>query len=179
VIRALLLPLALLAGCTQVVMPDPVHLPRDSVEGAGDPTRAAVTRTAYAFTRPEILAGRPGEAARAIADMEFLAAALPFDPLYQQRDPLLPQRLAMARAEWRAALGIAPEQPAQPVIDGLYGVARASAEGQALRLPEGIISRDGLTRLADLPALPQTAQAAAAASRVQMEQQFPTGRRRF
>ena len=160
-------------------MPDPARLPRDSVEGAGDPTRAAVTRSAYAFARPDGLTGRPGEAARAIADMEFLAAALPFDPRYQQRDPLLPQRLAMARAEWRAALGIAPEQPAQPVIDGLYGLARASAEGQALRLPEGVFTTGGLALLSDLPALPQTAQAAAAASRVQMESQFPTGRRRF
>jgi hypothetical protein len=179
VIRALLLPLVLLAGCAGVAMPDPARLPRDSVEGAGDPTRAAVSRSAYAFARPEGLAGRPGEAARAIADMEFLAAALPFDPRYQQRDPLLPQRLALARSEWRGALGIAPEQPAQPVIDGLYAVARASAEGQMLALPEGVFTTGGLARLQDLPSLPQTAQAAAAASRVQSEMQFPMGRRRF
>ena len=122
-----LLAALLLAGCAGFTPPDPVQLPRDSVEGAGDPTRAAVSRSAYAFARQEGLAGRPGEAARAIADMEFLAAALPFDPRYQQRDPLLPNRLALARAEWRGVLGIAPEQPAQPVIDGLYAVARAAA----------------------------------------------------
>jgi hypothetical protein len=179
VIRGALLALPLLAGCAAIVAPDPVQLPRDSVEGAGDPTRAAVSRSAYSFARPETLSGRPGEAARAIADMEFLAAALPFDPRYQQRDPLLPHQLASARAEWRGVLGIAPEQPAQPVIDGLYAVARASAQGVPLQPPEGIFTTGGLARLGDLPAMPQTAQAAAAASRVQSDMQFPLGRRRL
>jgi hypothetical protein len=177
--RRLLLILPILAGCADFTAPDPVRLPRDSVEGAGDPTRAAVARSAYVFARPVALTGHPGEAARAIADMEFLAAALPFDPRYQQRDPLLPQQLALARAEWRAVLGIAPGQAAQPVIDGLYAVARASAEGKPLRLADGAFGAGSLARLEDLPPLPQTARAAAAASRVQTESQFPTGRRRF
>lgn len=156
-------------------MPDPVRLPRDSVEGAGDPTRAAVSRAAYAFNQPGQLAGRPAEAARAIADMEFLAAALPFDPRYQQRDPLLPGQLAQARAEWRAALGIPDAQPAQPVIDNLYAMAR---NGQAA-LPTGIFGPNAGATLAALPPLPQTARAAAAAARVQSEGNMPTGRRRL
>ena len=178
-IRRALILLPLLAGCAAYIPPDPVRLPRDSVEGAGDPTRTAVNRTAYAFAHPASLNGRPGEAARAIADMEFLAAALPQDPRFQQRDPLLPGQLALARAEWRAALGIADSQPAQPVIEALYGVARASARGEQPFLPPGLLEADGLARLASLPPLPQTARASAGAARVQSEGQFPTGRRRL
>ncbi|MEI6159439.1 MAG: hypothetical protein WCP77_06365 [Roseococcus sp.] len=175
-IRPALLALTLLAACAGYVPPDPVALPRDSVQGAGDPTRAAVSRSAFVFAQEDGLAGRPGEAARAIADMEFLAAALPFDPRYQQRDPLLPGQLALARAEWRAALGIPMDQPAQPVIDSLYAMARAP--GKSI-LPVGLFATDGAARLADLPPLPQTARAAAAAARVQAEAQMPTGRRRL
>jgi len=167
--------LPMLAGCAGAAMPDPVRLPRDSVEGAGDPTRAAVSRAAFAFNQPGQLVGRPAEAARAIADMEFLAAALPFDPRYQQRDPLLPGQLAQARAEWRALLGIPDAQPAQPVIDNLYAMART---GQAA-LPTGIFGPNAGAILAALPPLPQTARAAAGAARVQSEGNMPTGRRRF
>ncbi|UPY38588.1 hypothetical protein [Sediminicoccus sp. KRV36] len=178
-IRRALLALPLLAGCAGVAVPDPVRLPRDSVDGAGDPTRAAVSRSAYAFADQTRLRGQPGDMARAIADMEFLAAALPFDPRFQQRDPLLPWQLAQARAEWRAALGIEPAQPAQPVIDSLYAVARASAQGQMVALPAGLFTPDGAAgtaRLGAMPPLPQTARAASAAARLQAEAQFPVGR---
>lgn len=172
-IRSALLALTLLAGCAGYVAPDPVRLPRDSVEGAGDPTRAAISRSAYAFANQAALAGRPGEMARAIADMEFLAAALPFDPRYQQRDPLLPWHLAQARAEWRGALGIAPDQPAQPVIDALYAAARLSAKDGPAALAAGPLGPDRAARLAAMPPLPETARAAAAAARIQQEVQIP------
>lgn len=161
-VRAALLALTLLAGCAQVAMPDPVRLPRDSVEGAGDPTRAAISRTAFAFANQAALNGQPAQMARAIADMEFLAAALPFDPRFQQRDPLLPWQLQQARAEWRAALGIPEDQPAQPLIDDLYAFART---GQSL-------PAERVARLGAMPPLPQTARAAAAAARVQSEAPF-------
>lgn len=174
--RCALLVVTLLAGCANYVAPDPVRLPRDSVEGAGDPTRAAVSRSAYAFANQAALEGRPGQMARAIADMEFLAAALPFDPRFQQRDPLLPWQLAQAREEWRAVLGIGPAQPAQPVIDSLYAVARASGQGDLAAVPSGPLSVEGAARLSAMPALPQTARAAAAAARAQFEAQIPVGR---
>lgn len=177
-----------LAGCAAegLGMPEPARLPRDSVEGAGDPTRAAVSRAAYAFANPSTLNGRPGVAARAIADMEFLAASLPSDPRFQQRDSLLPVRLAQARTEWRGALGIPAELPAQPVIDRLYAVWRAMSAGDqaaaAAALPPTLIPPGGqavLARLAALPPLPQTALAANAAARVQFEANTPSfgGRR--
>lgn len=176
-------------GCAAegLTTPDPARLPRDSVEGAGDPARAAVSRTAFAFANPSSLNGQPGEAARAIADMEFMAASLPSDPRFQQRDPLLPVRLAEARAEWRQALGIPAGQPAQPLIDRLYAVWRAMRAGDpeaaAAALPPTLIPPGGqavLARLAALPPLPKTALAASAAARVQFEGNTPSiGRRRL
>lgn len=181
--RRALLALFALPGCA--VDPSaafgPVRLPRDAVEGAGDPTRAAVNRAAFALAEPARLAGRPGEAARVIADMEYLAVWLPQAPDYQQRDSLLQGRLLLARAEWRQALGIAPAQPAQPLIDGLYAVWRASqvpGGGSPLAaLPPGLLSAEGVARLEALPPLPESARAAAAAARVQFDGQIPSRRR--
>lgn len=169
-----LLAFALLAGCADATLPDAVRLPRDSVEGAGDPTRAAVSRAAYAFADPARLRGQPAAMARALADMEFLAAALPFDPRYQQRDPLLPWRLAQGRAEWRAALGIPLDQPAQPLIESLTAMARTPGSAPPPPLPPDIAAR-----LADMPPLPETARAAAAAQRAEFEAQIPVRRFRW
>jgi hypothetical protein len=186
--RAILLALTL-GGCAAegLTRPEAARLPRDSIEGAGDPTRAAVSRVAYTFANQPVLNGQPGEAARSIADMEFLAASLPSDPRFQQRDSLLPVRLAQARTEWRQALGIAPTVPAQPLIDRLYAVWRAMRAGDpgaaAAVLPPTLIPPGGqavLAKLAALPPLPQTALAASAAARVQFEGESPSsGRRRL
>ncbi|WP_424812161.1 hypothetical protein [Roseococcus sp. YIM B11640] len=179
----------LLAGCAGpgLTVPEPVRLPRDSVEGAGDPTRAAVSRSAFAFGTQAGLRARPGAAARAIADMEYLASALPVDPNFQQRDPLLAGRFVQARAEWRQALGIPAEVPAQAVIDSFYAVWRATnardATAAAAAIPPAVMPPGGqaaLVRLAQLPPLPQTALAASAASRVMFEGNQPhLGQRRL
>ncbi len=68
ILRGLLVALPLLGGCAGFGAPIPsAVLPPDAVEGAGDPTRAAIINTAYAFNAPASLAGRPDEAARAVA----------------------------------------------------------------------------------------------------------------
>lgn len=181
--RRTLLTLIALPGCAGegFTAPDPVRLPRDATDGAGDPASAAISRAAFTFAHPASLAGRPGDAARAIADMEYLAAALPFDPRFQQRDPLLPDHLAQARAEWRPVLGIAPAQPAQAVIESLYAFWRATLAqnpaAAAAALPPGLFAPDVLTRLADLPPLPRTGLAANSAARVLATRDMPTGRR--
>ena len=81
-------------------------LPPDSVQGAGDPVRAAVFRSAHAFSQPATFAGRPADAARAIADVEFLSIELA-GPRWAGM-PWAATQLAGARAEWRGALGIGP-----------------------------------------------------------------------
>lgn len=145
-------------------------LPPDSVQGAGDPTMAALTRAAYAFSTPAALAGNPAEAARAIADIEYLAVELT-GPRWTSL-PLAANALGTARAEWRAALGIGPTVPPQAVIDSLWTVRRALMSGRpdvaAAALPPTIYAPPGppaLGRLAQLPPLPRTAAAAVLANR--------------
>jgi hypothetical protein len=168
----LLLPVAACApgaDVVPVVIPtEQVALPPNSVEGAGDPTRAAVSRVAESFANPGVLIQRPGAAARAIADMEYLAAWLPRDPRYTERGNLLAGKLQQAKAEWRAALGIPLAQPAQPIITAMYNSWTATQQGNrqaaATALPGG---EPMFTRLAALPPLPRTAEAATLAAQIQ------------
>lgn len=168
----LLLPVAACAPGAEVipvVIPtEQVALPPNSIEGAGDPTRAAVSRVAEAFSNPGMLIQRPGAAARAIGDMEYLAAWLPRDPRYSERGNLLAGRLQAAKAEWRAALGIPATQAAQPIITAMYNAWTATQQGNrqaaAAALPGGEAM---FTRLGALPPLPRTAEAATLAGQVQ------------
>lgn len=173
----LLVPLAACApggfGLQNVVIPtEPVQLPPNSIEGAGDPTRAAVIRASASFANPGVLMARPGAAARAIADMEYLAASLPRDPRYNERGALLPVQLQQAKAEWRNALGIPLDQPAQPIITSYYNAWTAIQAGDRqaaiAALPGGEAT---FTRLGSLPPLPRTSQAANAALHVQSQTQ--------
>jgi hypothetical protein len=62
-----LLAMLVLAACS-ASLPETASLPRDAVDGVGDPTRAAILGSAYAFAEPGRLAGqrckRADEAAR-------------------------------------------------------------------------------------------------------------------
>ncbi|MBY0336906.1 MAG: hypothetical protein K2X11_09845, partial [Acetobacteraceae bacterium] len=154
-ILLLALPGAVAACAAQPLPPaEPgVRLPRDAVEGAGDPTRAAILQASFGFGQTPPFAGNPADAARGIAHAEFLRNALISDPRYQRPDSLAAVRFAQARPEWRAALGIPAEAPAQPVIDALYAFGRQPSSP----LPAGLFAPDAAQRLAALPPLPQTA----------------------
>ncbi len=147
-----------LAACGPV--PPGASLPRDAVEGSGDPTRSTILRSAYLFNNTALLAGQPAEAARAVAGMEYLAAEIPAGPRWFEFQPQVTFELQRARAEWRQALGISPEALPQPVVDSLYAVARG---GGAEALPQAIYPQPATTlaRLTTLPPLPRTALAAA------------------
>lgn len=171
-IRAALTMVAVLPllACVPAAGPGPTaSLPFDAVQGAGDPTRSAIFSTAYAFNNPGGLAD-PAVAARAAANVEWLAASIPQDPRYSYV-PTLNGQLALARQELHAALLIPANAPPQAVVDGLYGAARAlrvNDQAAAVRALPAVAFPDGqatLLRLAALPALPQTAAATAAAER--------------
>jgi hypothetical protein len=157
-----------LGACAGVTPPETASLPANYISGAGDPTRGAVFAASGAFARPAQLQGQPGAAARALATMEYIAVALPQDPLMTTRlDGMTELQLLAARREWRAALGVPPSAPAQGVMDGLFVVSDALAAndrrvaGAALTsnlFPAGPDATLG--RLAALPPLPQTALAA-------------------
>jgi hypothetical protein len=175
-----LVPFALLLSIASCGPPPPyAALPPDAVVGAGDPTRTAIVRSAYAFGSPGVLAGQPGAAARSIADMEFLAVELRYGPRYSPEfNPQVSLDLAAAQQEWRQALDISPTVPPQPVSDSLYAVARG---GGAAALPPAIFPQPQLTmaRLAALPPLPRTSLAASRAQqemiRVDQEGRFRRG----
>lgn len=168
--RYALLALPLLTACAQTPLPETARLPRDAVIGAGDPARGAVFSTNAVFAQSHPAAGRPAEAARAIAQMEFLAVDLPQNNNLMSASSTLMPDLVTARREWRGVLDIAPEAPAQPVINALFAAGRALDAGQpeaaAAALPSNIFRKGGaatLTQLAALPRLPNTASAAATA----------------
>ena len=162
-LRMLLVAPPLLAGCAGTAPPPPsVRLPADAVEGAGDPARAAIISAAYAFGHPEILTGRPDEAARAVANYEYLAVEIPSGPRWVGFSPLVGLELRRGLAEVRSAVGIAPEAPPQPVVTALYAVFRAlradNAEEARRALSPSLFPAGGeatLARLAALPRLPQ------------------------
>lgn len=158
-----------LAACVLPAAGPTASLPLDATQGAGDPTRSAIFTTAYAFNNPGGLAD-PSVAARAAANVEWLATTIPQNPRYSYVSTLGGQ-LAQAREELHAALLIQPNAPPQAVVDGLYGASRAlrfnDRAGAAQALP-AIAFPDApgtLRRLASLPPLPLTATATAAAER--------------
>jgi hypothetical protein len=165
-----MLPFVALLGCT-APPPPMASLPADSVTGVGDLTRAAILGSAYAFSAPESLAGRPDAAARAAAQVEFLATEIPFGFRWTQFSPTIGHDLALARDELRGALAIAPAAEPQAVVDGLYGAARALGSGDRaaaaaqLKPPAFTAPETTLARLADLPALPRTRTATALTER--------------
>jgi hypothetical protein len=163
VLRGLLVALPLLVGCAGSGPPLPsVSLPPDAVEGAGDPTRAAIIGTAYAFGNPASLAGRPAEAALAVANYEYLAVEIPTGPRWVGFSPLVSLELRRALEDVRNAIGIAPGAPPQAVVDALYAASRAlrAGDAEAARriLSPPLFPAGGeatLARLAALPPLPR------------------------
>ncbi|WP_431284115.1 hypothetical protein ACQW02_04720 [Humitalea sp. 24SJ18S-53] len=163
--------LAMLGGCA-LPRPPFAALPPDSVEGAGDPTRAAIITTAYAFGSPAILANRPGEAAEAVARLQFLAIEIPTGPRWISFNPLAGVLLEQGAAKARAFLGVAPDAPPQAVIDGLFAVRRAMAigdlaEARAVLNPAVFTAGDTetLMRLGSLPPIPEAMMGASLAQR--------------
>ena len=161
-----------LTACTkpQRNLPASVSLPADAVQGAGDPLTMAVTNTASAFGTDRPFAGRPADAAIAIAQMEYIVGSVPSDPRFFSAPVGLAPALTRGRHEWRAILGIPVDASAQSVINSLYAAARPLRSGQrdtaALLLPTGIFTLGGemtLQRLSALPRMPATNEAALAA----------------
>lgn len=183
---ALLATLPLLGGCVGVAPPPSVSLPPDAVEGAGDPTRAAIINTSYAFANPASLTGRPAEAARAVANYEYLTVEIPSGPRWVGFSPLVGVELQRGLGEVRQAVGIAPDAPPQLVVNALYTALRALQAGDAeaarrvLQPPLFAGGGDAvLARLANLPRLPQAAFATNLAANEMNRQDRDRGQRDF
>ena len=169
VVLALWLPF--LAACGAAAPVPYASLPLDATVGAGDPTRAAIVSSAYAFNTPASLARRPADAARAAAQVEHLATEIPYGPRWVEFSPLVGRELVAARGELREALGVSPDAPPQAVVDALYAASRALAAGDGAAAERALppsAFRDGratLARLSSLPPLPRTGTATALTDR--------------
>lgn len=165
--------LLLLAGCAELQTPPAPPPPADLVQGAPDPARASVEASAAAFgDRGLGLAGKPEAAARAAAQLEFLAAELPRSPRFAPVPESVRRELTLARTELRDALGIAEAAPGDAVVRSLLTAARAlranDPAGAAAALPAPMFRPGGersIARLGELGPLPQAANATALLAR--------------
>lgn len=154
-----------LGACTAAPL-ETARLPEFNNFLSIDPVRYSIDQGAYLLTNPNTLTGQPWEVARLVQALEFLAVELPAGQGWNVKLPMASILVPAARAEWRAALGIAPDARAQDVIDGLTALRNAytarspSAAAATLRAP--IFSpggQDSLNRFGSAPALPRTTRA--------------------
>ncbi len=165
--------LAGLAACTpgpNYSPRDAVALPPDAVIGAGDPTRTAIINAAYLFGTPASLAGRPAEAAVAVAQLDYLASEITFGPRWREFDPTVGLLLQRARQEVRNYVGVSQDAAPQVVIDTFYTASRAlrandtAAAERILAPPVVPNARQTLAHLTALPLLPTANHATARAA---------------
>jgi hypothetical protein len=140
--------------------------------GFGDPVRGAALRAPIALGDTSRWSGRPAEAAEAAAELEFLASEFATNSRYAvEANPAVAQQLEAARREMRDFLGVAPDAAPDLVRAALRRAAaslragsRAGAEA-ALSGPAFAYGPSAtLGRLASMPRLPRTAEAAGGAA---------------
>ena len=140
--------------------------------GFGDPVRGAALRAPSTLGDTSRWTGRPAEAAEAAAELEFLVNEFATNPRYApDANPAVPQQLEAARREMRDFLGIAPDASPELVRAALRRAAAALRAGSRARA-EAALSGPAfafgpsatLGRLASMPRLPRTAEAAGAAA---------------
>ncbi len=101
-----------------------------------DNDTGAINFAAWAFASPARLRGRPGDAARAVIAVEYLAGDLRQNPRWIAMSPTTKLEMVQAKADLRRVLGIAPDTPPQVVVNVLLGVdwnLRVGNTAEALR----------------------------------------------
>jgi hypothetical protein len=92
-----------------------------------DPDVTAVNLAQWAFADASRTYGRPIEAARASASLDYLAGEISTAPRWANIDALTKQQLLEGRRDLRAALGVAPGATSQQVVDSLTAASTALA----------------------------------------------------
>ena len=122
----------LLSACAglQPFVPDTARLRPDTFGfGALDADVYAVQQAQWAFADPGRTQGRPLEAARASAAMDYIAGRLNTSPRWANISAITKMQLLEGREEVRRALGIRPGVPSQAVVDTLAGISNAFIAG--------------------------------------------------
>jgi hypothetical protein len=153
--RTILLAAFALAACAPAAPPPTIPVSAAPGERVIDPIQRAANNATAFFRRPQ--PNQPAAAARAIADIEYLASAVPASPRFQSAGTA-PVQLLQARSQGRQALGIPADAPVQGVIDGLTRAADALESGNqaaaAQALPASIFTigpDQAIRRLAQPP----------------------------
>lgn len=165
---ALMLTLLATAACTPPGPPP--TLPGASEAAVGRDPIVTVGQSVVGFFRaPQ--ANQPAAAARAIAELEWLADTMPRNPRWQTASATGLNELAQARWEARRALGIPTNAPAQAVINGLSAASTAiEANNQtalAAALPASVFPlgpAGTVQKLSEPPSVPSVMHAAWALS---------------
>ena len=122
-----LLPAA--CGNLQPFVPDTARLTSAQLGSGFDPDTTAVYQAQWAFADAGRTYGRPIEAARAAASMDYIAGQIYTSPRWSNVSALTKEQLLQGRVEVRAALGIPPGTPSQAVVDHLTAAGNALADG--------------------------------------------------
>ncbi|HYZ31937.1 MAG TPA: hypothetical protein VE684_06595, partial [Crenalkalicoccus sp.] len=131
-LRAALLALPLLACAA-----DPAG---DYLFGFGDPVRGAALYAPQRLGNMAQYRGDPAGAALAAAQLEFLTQQFDTNPRYAPEvNPAVTHQLHVARAEMRAAIGMAPDTPPEVAITLLRRAAAALRAGR-LEVAEAALS---------------------------------------
>jgi len=124
-------------GNLQPFVPDTARLTTGQLGSGFDPDVTAVNQAQWAFADSGRTYGRPIEAARAAASMDYIAGQLYTSPRWSNISALTKEQLLQGRIEVRVALGIPSGTPSQAVVDHLTAAGNALAAGnQALALAE-------------------------------------------
>ena len=120
---------AWLAGCANVqpFVPDYAHLAPGELGYGGDQDVAAANQAQWAFADSGRTFGRPIEAARAAASLDYLAGAIYTSPRWSNVSAITQEQLLQGRVQLRQALAVAPGAPSQQVVDRLAFVGNALA----------------------------------------------------
>ena len=150
--------LAAMAACGAATIQDTAIMPRTS---AGTPVmsdQGAIQTASYSLGVPSRTAGRPGEAARALAAVDYLAGALYSNPHWDGIPATTKLRMLQGRAEVRSYLGVAPGTPSQVVVNDLirasYALEGQDTAGASAALSNPVFTRGPAATIALLDRLP-------------------------
>lgn len=156
------------AACAGEQRIDTAQLPPAFYGRLIDNDIGAINEASWALGSTARTRGDPVEALRAAVAVEYLAGELNTAPRWLRMSPITKMQMLRARGEFRQALGIKPDAPAQVVVNTLIAAmvdlerGNPAAAQQALGAPIFTQPPQQTMRvLNDLPSLP-TAHAATA-----------------
>ena len=117
-------------GPLQPFVPDKARLAPGMLNSGGDPDVGALNQATWAFADPGNTRGRPIEAARGAAGLEYVAGYFYTAPRWAFIDALTFQQLLQGRRQVRDVLGVVPGTPSQAVVNALAGAGNALEDGR-------------------------------------------------